>query len=933
MQHEKNRIIFILLLLCSFNMVLGINKTSEFLLYPLRNYTIDNYNAGTQNWCFTELQDGTLCVANSAGLLVKNGNQWQLYPTTSHQGLRVACEYENKVYVGGGNEFGYFVKLKSGEFVYKQLSSVIKRKWGEIWRIERSGDKVFIQGGGAVFVFNLYNDTLEHEFYIEDDDRIRYFCLFNEKLFIQSNKYGCFLTNYDFRGREVIIENSQIGGAEVRGIVMFGSAAYILTLDQGIYIYESKKLVLKDTEVQNHLKQDQIFSFSQLGNKILVGTILNGVYILDRDLTTFECINVDAGLGNNTILSLFVDSNKNLWSGMDNGMSTILIDVPYRYPIFNNKYGSGSGFAYYKGYRYWSTNQGLYYSADNSSEVKLVEGTQGQVWLLKQIGDNLYCGHHKGLYEVHKNMVKLVNPEEGIMHITQLGKNSDRYLQISYYKINILEYNREKKTLDVVSNLDKSLNIPLNAFSDENGNIWYSDNRVVTRLQLDDNDWTVKEREDFEFSFYGTVFPLDKQIYYVNDKQIYKFYRNSFVSCTSIDYQGYNAVEILNFLYTVDQKVLYEVFSNANKLIDSFTEIKKHIKNWPQLGTYYDNCYVLNSNEGFVYQYPNMESRKERIKLNINEVKTKKNDQTKYAWFEDGILEYSNNNISFRFNVNTTASNVSYQYMLEGYDKKWSAFSSVDMKQYTNLPEGKYKFLVRAKINNEVTDTHRFEFEINPPYYRTLWAYLVYFFLFVIFIAVLLRWIDRLLVKKEIKLNAEKQKEIERIEKTHMLETLDQEKKLIQMERDRLEESIMFKQKELINSTHNIVDKNKLLFEIKEMLQSIYKEKNIETRDSKLKKIFNIIDSKMNNREDWAVFESSFLEVHQSFFERLKADFPLLSTTELKLCAYIKLNKSTKEIASLMNISVRGVETSRYRLRRKVGLDRNDNILDVLMKY
>ena len=156
---------------------------------------------------------------------------------------------------------------------------------------------------------------------------------------------------------------------------------------------------------------------------------------------------------------------------------------------------------------------------------------------------------------------------------------------------------------------------------------------------------------------------------------------------------------------------------------------------------------------------------------------------------------------------------------------------------------------------------------------------------------------------------------------------------MMALEKEKLESHVIHKQQELTNSTHNIVEKNNLLINIKEQLESIYNEKNIEKRDSKLKKIFQLIDSNIDNDSDWAIFENYFLEIHQNFFENLKQEYPDLTQTDLKLCAYIKLNKTTKDIAALMNISYRGAETSRYRLRKKLGLEKNDSLFDLLNNF
>jgi FixJ family two-component response regulator len=93
------------------------------------------------------------------------------------------------------------------------------------------------------------------------------------------------------------------------------------------------------------------------------------------------------------------------------------------------------------------------------------------------------------------------------------------------------------------------------------------------------------------------------------------------------------------------------------------------------------------------------------------------------------------------------------------------------------------------------------------------------------------------------------------------------------------------------------------------------------------------INRDLDNEKQWQVFETHFENVHEEFLKRLKDKFPELSPRELKLCAYLKLNVSSKESATLMNISTRGVEISRYRLRKKLNLDRNSNLTDFIMSF
>ena len=89
----------------------------------------------------------------------------------------------------------------------------------------------------------------------------------------------------------------------------------------------------------------------------------------------------------------------------------------------------------------------------------------------------------------------------------------------------------------------------------------------------------------------------------------------------------------------------------------------------------------------------------------------------------------------------------------------------------------------------------------------------------------------------------------------------------------------------------------------------------------------------INSEKDRANFEQHFMASQNRFYDKLKQDFPKLTTTDLRLCALLKMNLSSKEIANYLNIAHRSVEVSRYRLRKKLNLDPDTSLLHFLLKY
>ena len=95
--------------------------------------------------------------------------------------------------------------------------------------------------------------------------------------------------------------------------------------------------------------------------------------------------------------------------------------------------------------------------------------------------------------------------------------------------------------------------------------------------------------------------------------------------------------------------------------------------------------------------------------------------------------------------------------------------------------------------------------------------------------------------------------------------------------------------------------------------------------------MLRLVDEHLGNEQDWQVFEDNFNQVHDEFFKKLKSLFPSITPGDLRLAAYLRMNLSSKEIAPLLHLSIRGIENKRYRLRRKLELEGDDNLVEYLM--
>jgi DNA-binding CsgD family transcriptional regulator len=302
--------------------------------------------------------------------------------------------------------------------------------------------------------------------------------------------------------------------------------------------------------------------------------------------------------------------------------------------------------------------------------------------------------------------------------------------------------------------------------------------------------------------------------------------------------------------------------------------------------------------------------------------------------FEQFRLAYEWNTISFQFNCPDpeNANNILYSFRLVGQVDEWSEWARQTTREYNNLKDGSYIFEVRSKnIYNNINETDRFAFSIETPFYRSTAAYIIYLFLLLGVTGLGLFYLKK---RFEYVRSSEKEKQTVAFKKKEEIlleEQMRAEREIEQLRIDKLESSMRYKNKELANSTYHIIRKNKFLNSLKQEISTLSKAAKSEFVEAELKKISRKIDRDINNEKNWEVFDRYFDEVHQEFLQRLKDKHQELSPKELRLSAYLRMNISTKEIAPLMNISVRGVEISRYRLRKKLDLGRDENLTQYLM--
>jgi DNA-binding CsgD family transcriptional regulator len=317
--------------------------------------------------------------------------------------------------------------------------------------------------------------------------------------------------------------------------------------------------------------------------------------------------------------------------------------------------------------------------------------------------------------------------------------------------------------------------------------------------------------------------------------------------------------------------------------------------------------YLIGTTDGYIILNLALLNSSDEYSIFLNSVSLKRINSEEMPIMTDsgGVFKHNENSIKFKYSVPVydKYQTVKYQYKLNGYYDYWSDWTNKTELVFDNLPFGEYQLQIRGQIGDTITDNISiFNFEILKPWYRTNLAIVIYAFI-LLSISMLTHKRYKMYYKRQIK---RKQLENDRL--------------IVHLKNEQLKKDIENKNRELAISTMSIINKN-------EVLNCIKKELKNNKISSNNNEVIRLIDGNLNNSKDWQFFEEAFNNADKFFIDRLKQLHPNLTPNDLRFCAYLRLNLTSKEIAPLLNISVRSVETKRYRLRKQMNLEHDEGLV------
>src|ERR1700761_7206909 len=398
----------------------------------VQNYTKAIYQSGNQNWSVTRDEHGIMYFGNSQGLLTFDGRYWQSYQMPNGLIVRsVAADGKGKVYAGSFGEFGYWENNENGRQQYHSLNQLVPKQYQpineEIWKIYVDDGQVIFQSFGSIYIYSQGKINV-----VKGPNPFLFLFKTGERYFVEQVNAGLFeLKNNKL---EYVNGSNVMGNSGVLSILPLSGNRFLLgTARNGLFIYDSKQIKPWNNQANDFLKTYQLNNGVILGKYIAYGTILNGVVIMDTAGNVVQQINKSSGLQNNTVLSLYIDPEQNLWAGLDNGIDRIEVNSPlYFYFDKTGRFGTVYSSIIFNNKIYLGTNQGLFYSdwlpGGNNQllqtfDFKLIPGSQGQVWDLSLQDGRLLCGHNDGTYQVNGNSISKISSVNGGWTIKKLRDN------------------------------------------------------------------------------------------------------------------------------------------------------------------------------------------------------------------------------------------------------------------------------------------------------------------------------------------------------------------------------------------------------------------------------------------------------------------------------------------------------------------------------
>lgn len=922
---------------------------NDIFLPVVHNYLPQQYKGANQNWSITQSDEGIIYIANNDGLLSFDGIDWNITYMPDHRIIRSVKAIGPRIYIGSYEEFGYFEKDQYGHLRYTSLIPLLKNHTlnnDEIWTIEQLDSIIYFHSFNALFRY-------------DGKSSISTYC--PQEMITSFGKIGnCLYGNYlhsglvylDSKTLKPIRQQSSL--KDITALLPFHSDTLYITYNNGLHLGNNSKPYEEAIgKINKTLKNKEINRAILTSDSIyILGTVSDGILLLDQDLQLL-CEIREGVLPNNTILGLYSDKNNNTWLALDKGISVFHYN-PHFLKTAPFKPNVGTIYSAYmdKSHLMLATNQGLYSGVIGKNPFQMEKRIAGQTWGFWQYDNTVFCSAKstylltaKGLKEIYKN-----HGGDGVCLSHGYINNQEVLLQGTYSTLNLFRKN-DKGDWTFSHTIENFYNPIRHIAIDYKGRIWCSHFRNgLYCVKLKDDLQTMESCTFFSSpnsqSVYFAAYEIEKQIIFLDQQSIYLYNEddrqmepfdrlNKVLGIFSKAYRVVHNGKGHYWFITPTHAVLLSAHNEEFQLLDvvdysTFSE--NHINNELNITPLSDDTclFCFENSLGLYIYHPEKYIKNENITLKCDTWSAytdNKYDTLPLLVNQQNQIPYSYKELEIHFSYPIFHFNNDIQYRYSLNNEKWQNIGHHQTIKIHHPSIGNHQITIQAvSITGDAIAELQLHFTVKAPFFLNTWAILIYIIAFLCLITLLIISVWHIMERKRKKIEQEREKE----QKDKQME---QDRIIYKLKADHLENELKYKSKELASSTISIIRKNEILTQIKEEITSQKEALGTHYPSKYYNKLIKLIDENISSEDDWNIFQSNFDRIHENFFRNLKERYPDLSSADLRLCAWLRLNLTTKEIANLANISVKGVEVARYRLRKKLDLPKEKNLNEFMIEF
>lgn len=912
------RKLIILLLTLTTNYCLG--QLHDKLIPFIHNIPFSDFKSEDVNQ-IDKNESGIFFMATHSGLVETDGKNHIKYNFGKQTDLEdIYVQSDSLIYSCGYGGFGKWIRSDYGEYNYHSIyykeptsDDYTQPIFSNILPYE---DKIVFHAHNQLYFY----DPSDNSYKIENaPDFLWKLFLVNDKLF--AGNYSGDIFRYENQAFTQVLSL----GLNSTSVVFFDSFKEkdkLLITENGklFTIQDSGRLVNEKTLKNIKVKSAVILD----SNQVLIGTERNGIIILDDQFEFLDMISKEKGLSSNSIKSLFIDS-KNIWVTTDLGIDIVIESIASVLSV-TGFLGSSNDYHLAGKTLLKATDAGLYEMdlTVASSNFSLIPGSEGVNWDIEQVDDYIFIGHEKGIYTYQNGRFKAFHLTSGVWNFRQHPRDKNVIFCGTYNGILILK-RKEKKWY---------FNKRLGGFWDssrfmefDKSHLWVC--HPAKGFFLMSLSESFEEIESFSFydqlkgdknNSYSYFFKINEELVFYNSESFFKYEYSDKLFYESKKYNSiFSKLENFESFVTLDDDILFSasgrlgILNDSNstptinlssfgsKLIDSKGDFSK-------LSKIRDKYYIVNTNnKTLVYE---IEKENEKQSLNntkevpkpiVNRIYNKgMSDMKLLDWNHSGQqkISFESNTIEFDFFIPDYIYNPHHvvEWKIQG-DSIWNILPEQNKLTLSSLSTDRYNIEIRTNdLQGNHSEMLTYSFVVLPVWYFSSAAIVVYLILIALGFYIL-----------------------------GYVYNINAEKKFLEIKREKLKLEVEKKSNELAFQAYTNIQKNKLLSTLREYIFSSNNTNNKDGLPLKVREIVNKIERQFKESNDWVKFDYHFKKSNPDFFNKLNKLHPKLSVNDKRICAFIKMQMPTKQMAEFLGINVKSLEMTRYRLRKKLELkDRSD---------